>query len=156
MRRQGGLATLWALAGAIGASGLAMVPVAQRDRSVHLPVTPVRTTPPAHLPESRPAEAVWALAPFRADREPPTTRFDATEPLEAPERGHERPPWFLSGVIMGDVPLAVFEEHQGGATYIVTVGGEVDGYVVAAVGEDTAVVTSGSNRWTFTVEAPWR
>ena len=112
---------------------------------------------------SRPSEArddtfsldsIRRSALFRARRVAAPQRYNAAA-LEAAtvEGGAQRPALNLRGTVIGSVPVAVFE--QDAAIYVVTVGDEVDGHIVVAIGSDSAVVELTGHRWTFDVGASW-
>jgi hypothetical protein len=149
---------LWVMSSFVCLSGLATIPMAGRDRSFTVPMPQDADVARSPDDPSTSWDLIVRSAPFRASRSLSTRRYDATEGIDA-SRGDPPapPPWHLQGVLIGDVPLAVFEERPGGggATYIVTLGDEVGRYIVRHVAADSAVIASGDQQWTFRVQAEW-
>lgn len=148
----------WIAAFALCGLGLARVPAAPVHRHPSGPaVTNERpheeTVPPV------PLDSAWRAAPFRPDRTLPAERYSAVESLAAEEASsRERPAWVLRGVVSGSEPFALFEgvDGSGSPTTLLSVGDEVESYVVTAIRGDTVVVANGALQWTYTVEVPWR
>lgn len=116
-------------------------------------------------------DSVWTLAPFRVDREPPAARYSVSriDELRAqaqaqdaarstpPPNASQRPPWTLTGVVVGTPTLAVLEGVSAaeGSTRVVGEGDEVEGLTVVEITQDSVVVHGGDRTWTFPLVRPW-
>jgi type II secretory pathway component PulC len=68
----------------------------------------------------------------------------------------QRPPWVLSGVILGDPPIAIFSQVPNGTgTAVLAAGEEVGGFVVSQIYSDSVVISRDGQVWTLGVTPPW-
>jgi hypothetical protein len=142
----------------IGASGFALVPHASKDRMAIVPGTQYSSGAAGSSDALRvDTDALVASAPFRASRAAPSVDYQpgSAEP-SGPPAALERPPWRLTGVLVGSPTVAVFEGFRDNAPRLLAAGEGVDAYTVAFVSGDSVVVAGRGGPWTFTVEATWR
>ena len=146
---------------AVGLAGWMTVPGMTVDRG------PVRTdrAPNAGvasaLSPAVPDSALWALAPFRADRRAPQARYgEATGSTRGPGVGEEiaaRPGLRLTGIVRGEVQRALVEGLPGyeATTRLVAPGDVFGALTVVSISADTVWVSDGVDRWSYVLEAPW-
>lgn len=148
---------LWAVVVALCLSGVAAAPLLVRDRTVAFAERVVSTEHVDGPSSPRPStDSIWQTAPFRIDRSPPPLRFGAVEPVAGAEERAQSPEWLLTGVLVGQPPVAVFEDRErSGATYVVSTGDSVGDYHIRAIWPDSVAVTVDTLTWTFVLETPW-
>jgi hypothetical protein len=150
----------WLLSLVVAACGIGVAPYMPQDRETS-------PRPPAEDGHTRSPVAGWpsieaavSAHAFRIGRAPPGRPYSilAVEPTSSPPQGGERPPWRLSGVLEAPVAVALFEGVGGGrgAIRLAAVGDTIGSYRIDAIRGDTVIVVGDRERWSYTLEAPWR
>lgn len=167
--RLGSLVT-WFGAFAVALAGFASARTADRDRipEVTIPLHErefdLRSDSMGEHPELGAIDSAWTFAPFQEDREAPSRRYQpalisarrAADSVAAVTEA-DRPPWTLTGVIIGSPPVAVFEGIPGSAdsARVLAQGDQVEEFTVARIRASGVDVVRGRQTWTFTITPPW-
>lgn len=152
-------AVAWVAAVTLSAAGFAQLPRVVVDRA-HVVRPPSSKDARAADPAPTPLDSAWQAAPFRIDRRLPPVRYEVAMTGDAlpAEMPPERPPWTLIGIVAGEAPLALFRgvAETPDRTRVIAIGEVVEGYVLAAIRGDTAVVALDTTEWTYTRTVPGR
>lgn len=109
----------------------------------------------------------WTLAPFRADRTPPSARYvegglparpSRPEPSPEDDRGPDPPSWTLRGVVLGPPSFGLVEgtAAAGATVRVVAVDDTVGGFRIERIDPDGIVVSREGRTWTIALEDPWK
>ena len=109
-------------------------------------------------------DSAWDSSPFREDRRLPSRRYDPDRAAEQTRAASEaalpppaRPDWTLTGVLLGQPPLALFDHVSGAqaSTEVVAVGDELEGFTIVRIRPDSVTVSRRGVTWLYTIGSPW-